>query len=105
MESANRTAEVYSGNAMHYSYGEGDAAGMFQSYYVPSMGHVCPSGSNGEVLKATDVLMGFFSKWSIGKRGKAAVTLPETSTEAHLFSAPRCSALAYMAAFVVAGFF
>jgi len=103
MESWNHTAEVHNGNAMHYTFGEGEAAGMVQSYYVPTMGHVWPYGSNGEVLNATDVLMDFFSKWSIEKRDKAATTLPETSTGSHLISAPRSLALAWMAALLVIG--
>ena len=101
MESLNRTQEVHNGNAMHYTFGEGEAAGMVQSYYVPTMGHVWPSGSNGEVLKATDVLMEFFSDWSIEKRDKAAITLPETGTGAHLISIPPPLAVACMVAFVI----
>jgi len=104
MESSNRTQEVRSGNAIHYTFGEGEAAGMVQSYYVPTMGHVWPSGFNGEVLKATDVLMNFFSEWSIEKREKAAVTLPEASAGTHLIPDPRSLVLACIAALFVVGF-
>ena len=104
MESSNRTSQVHNGNAVHYTFGEGEAAGMVQSYYVPNMGHVWPWGSNGEVLKATDVLMDFFSEWSIEKREKAAVTLPDTSAGTHLISAPRSLVLACITALVVTVF-
>lgn len=104
MESSNRTSQVQNGNAVRYTFGEGEAAGMVQSYYVPTMGHVWPWGSNGEVLKATDVLMDFFSEWSIEKREKAAVTLPDTSAGAHLISAPRSLVLACIPALVVTVF-
>lgn len=103
MGSSNRTSEVHNGNAVHYTFGEDEASGMVQSYFVPSMGHVWPSGSNGEVLKATDVLMGFFSEWPIEKREKAAGTLPETSTGAHLISVPQSLVLACIAALFVLG--
>ena len=103
MESSNHTSEVHRGNAMHYTFGEGEAAGMVQSYYVPTMGHVWPYGFNGEVLNATDVLMDFFNKWSIGKRDKAATTLPETSTGSHLISAPLALIAAWMAALAFIG--
>lgn len=86
METSNQTSEVYNGNAMHYSFGEGEATGMVQSYYVPTMGHVWASGSNGEVLKATDVLMDFFSQWTAEKRESAANTLPGTSGSGRLLS-------------------
>jgi poly(3-hydroxybutyrate) depolymerase len=79
MEASNQTSDVYNGDAVHYSFGVGETAGMIQSYYVPTMGHVWASGSNGEVLKATDVLMDFFSKWTVEKRKNAASTLPDTS--------------------------
>jgi poly(3-hydroxybutyrate) depolymerase len=104
MESSNRTSEAYNGNAIHYIFGEGEAAGMVQSYYVPSMGHVWPSGFDGEVLKATDVLMDFFSEWSIEKRENAADTLPETGAGAYLLSTPRFLALVYMAALIIIEF-
>lgn len=104
MESSNHTSEVHNDNAVRYTFGEGEAAGMVQSYYVPSMGHVWPWGSNGEVLKATDVLMDFFSEWSIEKREKAAVTLPDTSSGAHLMSSPWPLALACITALVVTVF-
>jgi poly(3-hydroxybutyrate) depolymerase len=79
MEASNQTSDVYNGDAVHYPFGVGETAGMIQSYYVPTMGHVWASGSNGEVLKATDVLMDFFSKWTVEKRKNAASTLPDTS--------------------------
>jgi poly(3-hydroxybutyrate) depolymerase len=79
MNTSNRTSEVHNGNAMHYSFGEGATDGMVQSYYVPTMGHVWASGSNGEVLRATDVLLDFFSRWTMEKRNEAAATLPDTS--------------------------
>jgi poly(3-hydroxybutyrate) depolymerase len=79
MEASNQTSQAYNGDAVHYSFGNGEAAGMVQSYYVPTMGHVWASGSNGEVLKATDVLMDFFSEWTVKKRESAATTLPDTS--------------------------
>ena len=101
MESSNHSSEVYNGNAMRYTFGEGEAAGMVQSYYVPTMGHVWPWGSNGEVLKVTDVLMDFFSTWSIEKRDKAAITLPETSAGSHPISAGLSLALAWIAALVL----
>ena len=101
MESSNHTSEVYNGNAMRYAFGEGEAAGMVQSYYVPTMGHVWPWGSNGEVLKATDVLMDFFSTWSIEKRDKAAITLPETSAGSRPISAGLSLALVWIVALVL----
>ena len=79
MTTSNRTSEVYGGDAVHYSFGEAAADGMVQSYYVPTMGHVWASGSNGEVLRATDVLLDFFSRWTMERRDKAAATLPDTS--------------------------
>jgi poly(3-hydroxybutyrate) depolymerase len=79
MNASNRTSEVYGGDAVHYSFGEAAADGMVQSYYVPTMGHVWASGSNGEVLRATDVLLEFFSRWTMERRDKAAATLPDTS--------------------------
>lgn len=79
MNTSNRTSEVYGGHAVHYSFGEGAADGMVQSYYVPTMGHVWAQGSNGEVLRATDVLLDFFSRWTMDRRSKAAATLPDTS--------------------------
>ena len=79
MGGSNRTSEVHGGNAVHYSFGEGAAEGMVQSYFVPTMGHVWASGSNGEVLRATDVLLDFFSHWTMERRNEAAVTLPDTS--------------------------
>lgn len=79
MDAANQTSEAYNGKATHYSFGEGEAAGMVQSYYVPTMGHVWASGSNGEVLKATEVLMDFFKEWTNDTRSAAAETLPDTS--------------------------
>ena len=103
MESSNRTSEVHDGNAMRYVFGEGEAAGMVQSYFVPTMGHIWPSGFDGEVLDATDVLMNFFSKWSVESRNKAATTLPETGAGAHLNPVPQYLALAYMAALVGIG--
>lgn len=84
MEGSNRTSQVGNGNATRYTFGEGEAAGMVESYYVPTMGHVWPWSSNGEVLKATDVLIDFFSKWSIEKRDKAAATLPSHSGSSHM---------------------
>jgi hypothetical protein len=103
MGNSNRSSEVHNGNAVHYTFGEDEASGMVQSYFVPSMGHVWPSGSNGEVLKATNVLMDFFSKWSIEKREKAAATLPETGAGAHLVSIPQSLILACIAALFVLG--
>jgi poly(3-hydroxybutyrate) depolymerase len=79
MNTSNRSSEVHGGDAVHYSFGEGAAEGMVQSYYVPTMGHVWASGSNGEILRATDVLLDFFSHWTMERRDKAAATLPDTS--------------------------
>lgn len=79
MGTSNVTSEVHGGDAVHYSFGEGAADGMVQSYYVPTMGHVWASGSNGEVLRATDVLLDFFSRWTMEKRNEAAAALPDTS--------------------------
>ena len=104
MESSNRTSQVHNENAVRYTFGEGKAAGMVQSYYVPTMGHVWPWAANGEVLKATDVLMDFFSEWSIEKREEAAVTLPDTSAGARLISASRYLALACITSLVVTVF-
>ena len=101
MQISNRTSEVHNGNAVRYTFGEGEAAGMVQSYYVPTMGHVWPSGFNGEVLNATDVLMNFFSEWSIEKRDKAATTLPETGAGARVVPVPQVLALACMVALIV----
>ncbi|KAM0710495.1 hypothetical protein Q7P35_002858 [Cladosporium inversicolor] len=101
MESSNRTSEVHNGNAVRYTFGQGEAAGLVQSYYIPAMGHAWPSGFNREVLNATDILMNFFSEWSIEKRDKAATTLPEITAGAHLLSTPGTLVLACMAALVV----
>lgn len=79
MGTSNRTSRIHGGGAVHYSFGEGAADGMVQSYLIPSMGHVWASGSNGEVLRATDVLLDFFSRWTIERRSEAAATLPDTS--------------------------
>jgi poly(3-hydroxybutyrate) depolymerase len=103
MRSSNRTSEVHNGKAVHYTFSEYEASGMVQSYFVPSMGHVWPSGSNGEVLKVTDVLMDFFSMWSIEKRDKAAVTLSETGAGAHLVSVPQSLVLACITALFILG--
>jgi hypothetical protein len=43
------------------------------------MGHVWASGRNGEILRATDVLLDFFSRWTMERRSKAAATLPDAS--------------------------
>ena len=45
--------------------------------------------------------MDFFSEWSIDKREKAAVSLPDTSVGDHLISAPPYLALACITALVV----
>jgi len=42
------------------------------------------SGSDGEVLKATDMIINLFSIWHIEKREKAANALPESAAGAHL---------------------
>ena len=80
MSASNQTSEVYNGDATHYVFGDGESSGMVQSYYIPTMGHVWPSGSKAEVLNATGVLMDFFSKWTAEKRERAATTLPETTS-------------------------
>jgi hypothetical protein len=80
MEASNQTSKVYNGDAVQYSFGVGEVAGMVQLYYVPTMGHVWASGSNGEVLKATDVLMDFSSQWTVKKRASSATTLPDTTS-------------------------
>jgi poly(3-hydroxybutyrate) depolymerase len=79
MNTSNRTSEVHGGSALHYSFGEDAADGMVQSYYIPTMGHVWASGRNGEILRATDVLLDFFSRWTMERRSKAAATLPDAS--------------------------
>jgi hypothetical protein len=104
MGSSNRTLGVHNGNAIHYAFGEGEAVGMVQSYYVPTMSHVWPSGSNGEVLEATDVLMNFFSEWSIEQREKAAVTLPEASAGSHLIPVSQSLVLACITTLFVVGY-
>lgn len=107
MSTSNRTSEVNDGNAVHYSFGDGDAAGMVQSYYVPTMGHVWPAGSNSEVLKATNVIMDFFSQWTAEKRERVATMLPaapETSGSAHFNSHNCLLAFAFVAALAIAEF-
>lgn len=105
MSTSNQTSKVNDGNAVHYKFGDGDAAGMVQSYYVPTMGHVWPAGSNSEVLNATNVLMDFFSQWTAEKREKAARTLPDTSDtsgSAHSHSSIWPLAFALVAALAIA---
>lgn len=80
MDTANQTSKVDHGHATHYTFGEGEAEGMVQSYYVPTLSHAWASGSNGEVLKATDVLMDFFNEWTFEKGQRAADTLPNTTS-------------------------
>jgi hypothetical protein len=80
MEASNQTSKVYNGDAVHYSFGVGEVAGMVQLYYVPTMGHIWASGSNGEVLKATDVLMDFSSQWTVERRASSATTLPDMTS-------------------------
>jgi poly(3-hydroxybutyrate) depolymerase len=104
MESSNHTSELHSGKAMHYTFGAGDAAGMVQSYFVPTMGHVWPSGFHEEVLNATDVLMDFFLEWSIEKRDKAATTLPNSSAGSHMFVSTWFMAYVSVAALAVVEF-
>lgn len=79
MNSTNQTEEVFGGDAIHYSFGEDESAGMVQSYYVPTLGHLWASGSNGEVVNATDLLMDFFNDWTLEARDAAAESLPESS--------------------------
>lgn len=77
MNSTNQTEEVYGGDATHYTFGEDESFGMVQSYYVPTLGHLWASGSYGEVVNATDLLMDFFKDWTLDARNTAAKSLPE----------------------------
>lgn len=78
MNSTNQTEEAFGGDAVHYSFGEDEAAGMVQSYYVPTLGHLWASGNNGEVVNATTLLMNFFNDWTLDARDTAAESLPES---------------------------
>jgi hypothetical protein len=55
-------------------------------------------------LEATDVLMNFFSEWSIEKREKAAVTLPEASAGSHLILVSQSLVLACKTTLFVVGY-
>ncbi|KAM0715291.1 hypothetical protein Q7P37_008789 [Cladosporium fusiforme] len=84
MDTTNDTEEVYNGRATHYSFGGNESAGMVQSYFVPTLGHLWASGANGEVVNATDLLMDFFNEWTLDVRDTAAESLPDSSASANL---------------------
>jgi poly(3-hydroxybutyrate) depolymerase len=82
LPSTNETSMVDSTNVEHYSYGQGDAAGMVQSYYIPEMGHQWPNGNAKSHISGTKVFMDFFADWNMTRRNSVGKSLPASTYNA-----------------------
>ena len=82
LPSANQTSMFDNTNVEHYSFGQGDAAGMVQSYYVPDMGHQWPTGNAKTHVSATKVFMEFFADWNMTRRNSVGKSLPASTYNA-----------------------
>jgi poly(3-hydroxybutyrate) depolymerase len=82
LPSTNETSMVESTNVEHYSFGQGDAAGMVQSYYIPEMGHQWPNGNSKSHISGTKVFMDFFADWNMTRRNSVGKSLPASTYNA-----------------------
>ncbi|KAM0721534.1 hypothetical protein Q7P37_002459 [Cladosporium fusiforme] len=78
--STNVTSKVDNTDVTHYSFGEGENAGMVQSYYVPNLGHKWPMDNKKAPISATKIFMEFFATWNMTARNAAAATTGEPKT-------------------------
>ena len=79
LPSTNESTMLESTDIEHYSFGQGDAAGMVQSYYIPSMGHQWPNGNAKSHISGTKIFMDFFADWNMTRKNSIGKSLP-TST-------------------------
>jgi len=82
LPAANATSSYDNTNVEHYMFGEGDAAGMVQSYYIPDMGHQWPTGNSKTHVSATKVFMEFFEDWNMTRRNSIGSSLPASTYNA-----------------------
>ena len=79
LPSTNETSNFDNTNVEHYSFGEGEAAGMVQSYYIPDMGHQWPTGNAKTHVSATKVFMEFFADWNMTRKNSIGSSLPAST--------------------------
>lgn len=70
LDSKNESSTVDGTDITHYSFGQGETAGMVQSYYLPKLGHKWPTKSASD-LSATRVFIEFFERWNMPARNVA----------------------------------
>lgn len=68
LTTANVSTQIpYIDGAKHYSFGNGPDAGMVQSYYIPTLGHMWAQEANSH-FDATRVFVDFFARWNLKSR-------------------------------------
>jgi poly(3-hydroxybutyrate) depolymerase len=79
LPSTNESSMLEGTNVEHYSFGQGDAAGMIQSYRIPDMGHQWPNGNAKSHISGTKVFMDFFADWNMTRRNAVGKSLPAST--------------------------
>ena len=82
LPATNETSTFDNTDVEHYSFGQGAAAGMVQSYYIPDMGHQWPTGSSRTHVSATEVFLEFFADWNLTRRDSVGSGLPASTYNA-----------------------